>query len=143
LPRIFADRIQLQQLVSNLLINAVQSVGDSGRILVRSRRLAGRNRDAPVEEPPEATGTKEWFQIEVSDTGPGIPPENLDKIFEPYFTTKPEGEGYGLGLAICQEIAASHGGSLHAESGAGQGSCFYVTLPLLPNPGELPGGVAG
>lgn len=143
LPRVFADRIQLQQLVSNLVINAVQSVGASGRILVQGRRLAEKSGETPDGCATGAAGTEEWFQITVSDTGPGIPAENLERIFEPYFTTKPEGQGYGLGLAICQEIAAAHGGTLRVESREGQGSRFCVTLPLVQERREEPRNASG
>ena len=67
--------------------------------------------------------------IEVEDTGPGIPPEHLDRIFEPYFTTK-EG-GTGLGLALAHKIIQDHDGSIRVEGGVGEGATFVVTLPVV------------
>jgi signal transduction histidine kinase len=130
LPEVFADRIQLQQLLRNLLINAVQSLGGQGRILIRSRTLSGKELEPDGGAEAREVQEEEKILITVSDTGPGIPLDQLDRVFEPYFTTKPEGEGYGLGLAICQEIVAAHGGSIHVESRQGEGSRFSITLPL-------------
>ena len=67
-----------------------------------------------------------WLRVQ--DTGPGIPPNELGEIFDPYFTTKPEGNG--LGLWIAQQIAVAHGGDLHAENAPGGGAVFVLTLPL-------------
>jgi two-component system NtrC family sensor kinase len=67
--------------------------------------------------------------VEITDTGCGIPPENLGRIFDPFFTTKPLGEGTGLGLSVCQSIIAAHGGTLTVESAVGRGTTFRVTLP--------------
>jgi CheY-like chemotaxis protein len=70
-----------------------------------------------------------WVIVEVSDTGIGIPPENLQRIFEPFFTSKPIGVGTGLGLSICRNIVVSMGGSIHVESQVGKGTTFRVELP--------------
>jgi two-component system NtrC family sensor kinase len=69
--------------------------------------------------------------VEVSDTGVGIPPENLAKIFEPFFTTKEIGRGTGLGLAVCYGILTEHGGSLDVQSTVGTGTTFTITLPAI------------
>ena len=76
------------------------------------------------------TISKERVVIEVSDSGEGIPPENLARIFEPFFTTKPEGEGSGLGLSICRQLAEEHGGTLTVTSTVGKGSTFRLTLDV-------------
>ena len=69
--------------------------------------------------------------IEVTDNGPGIPPDVMAKIFEPFFTTKPPGRGTGLGLSICYGIAETHGGRIEVDSAPGRGSTFRVYLPVL------------
>jgi two-component system NtrC family sensor kinase len=74
--------------------------------------------------------------VEVSDTGVGIPGENLPKIFEPFFTTKEVGEGTGLGLAVCYGILTEHGGSLDVQSTVGVGTTFTISLPAINPDGE-------
>ncbi len=80
-------------------------------------------------------GLRSWMEdgvlhLCVSDTGPGIPSELLGKIFEPFFTTREVGQGTGLGLNLCYEIARSHGGQIRVTSQPGQGSSFTLSLPL-------------
>ena len=74
--------------------------------------------------------------VEVSDTGVGIPPENITKIFEPFFTTKEVGKGTGLGLAVCYGILTEHGGSLDVQSTPAVGTTFTISLPAINNDGE-------
>jgi signal transduction histidine kinase len=96
----------------NLLVNAAQSIPERGTITIR-------------------TGTEEtWAWVEISDTGKGIPPENLNRIFEPFFTTKPVGIGTGLGLSVSYGIIKKHGGRIDVRSEVGQGTSFRVWLPL-------------
>jgi two-component system NtrC family sensor kinase len=103
---------QLQQIVVNLLVNAIQAIDDRGTVRI-ALGGAGPGR----------------VQLSVTDSGPGIRPEIAKRIFEPFFTTKPEGKGTGLGLSICYQIAEDHGGSIRVEQGAGAGACFVVDLP--------------
>jgi PAS domain S-box-containing protein len=114
LPHVLADRIQLQQVFLNLIMNAVEamsSVQNSERcLLVKS----------------ELDGTRE-MQILVEDTGPGIDPKHMDRIFDAFFTTK--SHGMGLGLSICQSIIESHDGRLWASARQPNGSIFHVQLP--------------
>ena len=109
------DRVQLEQVILNLVLNAIDALGEAGtdnrRIKVRSRL---------IEE-----GTAE---ISVSDNGPGVRPDILKQIFEPFFTTK-QG-GMGMGLAISRTIVEAHGGRLSAENRAGGGAIFRLTLPV-------------
>lgn len=109
------DENQLSQCLLNLLINAFQAVGDQGHIRLRSR---GEDGD---------------ILIEIADDGPGIPPEDLERIFEFYYTTKDEGTG--LGLSIAQRIVHQHAGTLRVESQRGEGTRLVIRLPsALPPP---------
>jgi two-component system sensor histidine kinase HydH len=110
LPGVMADSVRLTQALMNVIINGVQAITGGGRVTVSVAR------------------TGENLLVRVQDTGPGIPPGELGEIFDPYFTTKPEGNG--LGLWIAQQIAVAHGGDLHAENAPGGGAVFVLTLPL-------------
>lgn len=109
LPPIEADADQLTQAFINLLINALQAAPKGGQVVVRT---AGRDAGLTVE---------------FTDDGAGIVTEHHDRIFEPYFTTKPDGSG--LGLWITQQIAHAHGGTLRVESAPAKGATFILTLP--------------
>jgi two-component system NtrC family sensor kinase len=115
LPPVRADRNQLQQVLINVLVNAFEAAGAGGNVQVRARRAE------------HATGA--GVEIEVRDTGPGIHPSLLARIFEPFFSTKPPGEGTGLGLPICRDILKSLGGEITVESAPGAGAAFRVWLP--------------
>jgi signal transduction histidine kinase len=123
IPRISADSYQLQQVVMNLIQNARQAMRLRGR-----GRLAVRTRRCP--EPS-------CVMIEVEDNGPGIPPEILTRIFDPFVTTKEPGEGTGLGLSICYTIVSAHGGTIRAENLPEGGARFTVKIPALPPPEPL------
>jgi signal transduction histidine kinase len=112
LPRVMGNRGRLQQVLMNLLLNAVDAMPDGGTIGVRASASAGRVR------------------LTVSDTGVGIPAEHLEKIYDPFFTTKPRGQGTGLGLSVSYGIVKEHAGTLTAESAPGEGSRFIVSLPI-------------
>jgi signal transduction histidine kinase len=112
LPAIRTDVPLLRQVILNLLINAFQAIPGAGTITV-STRPAGPSQVA----------------IAVADTGAGISPENMSKIFNPFFTTKPPGVGTGLGLSMCHGIVDRLGGTITAHSAPGQGATFTVTLP--------------
>jgi len=113
LPRVSGDAGQLQQAIIALATNAVDAMPDGGVLKIASGRNGGR------------------VFVEVSDTGAGIPPENVPKIFEPFFTTKEVGEGTGLGLAVCYGILTEHGGSLDVQSTVGVGTTFTMLLPAI------------
>jgi two-component system NtrC family sensor kinase len=114
LDRIHANREQIVQVFMALLLNAVDAMGDSGTITIRSRR--GRS-------------PREAVIAEVIDQGHGIPRSETSKIFEPFYTTKAPGRGTGLGLSICYGIIADHGGRIEVESAQGLGSTFRILLP--------------
>jgi two-component system NtrC family sensor kinase len=107
-----ANANQIQQIVVNLVVNAVQAMAGDGRLTV----AAG----------PAGPGR---VRLAVADTGPGIKPEVARRIFEPFFTTKAEGQGTGLGLSICYQIAEEHGGSIRLEPSSEHGACFVLELP--------------
>ncbi len=110
---ILADFKQMQQVLLNILINAAQAMPDGGSLYVRYRQ-AGEGR----------------IEIEIQDTGCGIPSENLGKIFDPFFSTKLEKKGTGLGLSVVYSIVDKHHGSLKVKSQVGQGAAFIIQLPL-------------
>ncbi|HEX6534425.1 MAG TPA: PAS domain S-box protein [Gemmatimonadaceae bacterium] len=115
LPAVWADPFQLQQVILNLLTNAEHAVARAPRarrITVRTRRVGDR------------------LEASVTDTGPGIPRDQLDHIFNPFFTTKEVGEGTGLGLSISDGIVRQHGGHITVRSTPGEGATFTVELPL-------------
>jgi two-component system NtrC family sensor kinase len=112
LPEITADADQLQQVFMNLILNAIQAMPQGGRLILRSS--VDNNR----------------VKIEVKDTGRGISPENMNKLFTPFFTTKPEVKGVGLGLAIAYGIIQRHKGKIEVQSKVGEGATFTVYLPL-------------
>ena len=115
IPRFMIDKGQIQQALINLVLNATESTGEGGRIVVSTA----------YREPAK------MVEISISDNGPGIDPENLDRIFDPFFTTKESGTG--LGLAITHGIIEQHGGSITVKSQTGKGTCFTIRLPLEGN----------
>ena len=120
---VWADADQLKQVLINLLLNAGDAMEGSGSLTVSSRQVF------PAEEvgPDASSGGR--IQISVADTGKGIAPSELNRIFDPFYTTKAPGKGTGLGLAISLRIIESFGGSIHVESIEGKGSTFTIELP--------------
>ncbi len=121
-----ADKGQISQVVNNLIINADQAMPEGGNIKIRLRNLQVRHSEVPALNPGQ------YVCIEVRDDGTGITPENLKKIFDPYFTTKKEGNG--LGLASSYSIINTHKGTITADSSVGHGSIFRVYLPKSTQP---------
>jgi signal transduction histidine kinase len=122
-PRVMLDRQQIKQVFLNLFLNALDAMSERGGVLrVRTRTLT-------------RPGGKPWVQIEIEDTGQGIPDANLEHIFDPFFTTKHESgehEGTGLGLTIVHQIIEEHHGEIRVKSIPGSGTTFYVNLPAIP-----------
>jgi two-component system NtrC family sensor kinase len=113
LPVIQGNAARLQHVFTNLILNAQQATESGGRVTVTS----------------EAVADPSGVLISVSDTGYGIPKENLERIFEPFFTSRPDNSGTGLGLSIVKQIVQEHNGRIEVESEIGKGSCFRVYLP--------------
>ena len=115
-----AEKNQIQQVLFNLLVNAVEAMPEGGRLTIRTQELA---RSTHGVEPP-------LCMIEVADTGKGIAPEDTQRLFEPFFTTKRERKGMGLGLATSKMIVENHQGKLIVESEHGKGTQAKVILPI-------------
>ena len=113
LPPVWIDQKQIQQVLLNLVVNALQAMTDGGVLTVTTDKL---ERDRQV-----------WVRVEVCDTGPGVSPEEQKKIFTPFYTTK--NQGTGLGLPICRQLAEGNAGVLRVESEQGRGACFVLELP--------------
>jgi signal transduction histidine kinase len=112
LPETLADESQLRQVVTNLVVNAVQAMPEGGTLRIET---------APDDG---------VIRIAVRDTGTGIAPEVLPRIFDPFFTTKDVDQGTGLGLSLVHGIVVGHGGRVEASSEPGHGTCVTVTLPV-------------
>ena len=117
LPKFQADSEQLHQVLLNLVLNGIQAIEKEGKITIEANL---RSADGP--------GRPGSVEIAVTDTGPGIPPEHLERIFRTFYTTKRGGTG--LGLSLCRRIIAAHGGTLTAESELKKGSRFIIRIPL-------------
>jgi len=112
LPKIMADFDQLQQVCTNLILNAIQAMPEGGRLALRT------------------SADDSQLKVEVQDTGCGISPENMRKLFTPFFTTKGKGKGVGLGLAVAYGIIQRHQGRIEVQSKEGEGTTFTIYLPL-------------
>ena len=113
LPQVMADRVQLQQVMMNLMMNGIDAMKD----VDGTRELTIKSQRAENEQ----------LLVSVSDTGVGLPPQQADQIFNAFFTTKPHGTG--MGLRISRSIVESHGGRLWAADNSPRGASFYFTLP--------------
>ena len=113
-PQLIIDQDGMRQVLLNILLNALQAMPDGGALAIKSFLRNGS------------------VMLEIRDTGAGIEREHLGRIFDPFFTTKPVGEGTGLGLSVSYGIVKSHGGEISAESEAGRGTVFTVSLPAGP-----------
>jgi len=112
LPHIKVDKAQIDEVITNLVINAIQAFTSQGEITLRTNINTN------------------FIYIEVSDDGPGIPKENLEKIFRPFFSSKGYGKGTGLGLSIAKRIVSEHDGNIKVKSQVGKGTAFTISLPI-------------
>ncbi len=120
-PLVFADTGQIQQVFINLMVNAIQAMPGGGELTIRS-----------------VAGEDNLVQVSFRDTGCGIAPEHMDKLFTPFFTTKDEVKGVGLGLSVSYGIIERHGGSIEVQSEPGKGSTFTVRLPAYRPENDQP-----
>jgi len=125
-PLLLADSHQLRQLFSNLLANAFEALDGEGQVEIRTALLPAEEELPGADEP-----TTPQVVVEVRDSGPGIAPDDLERIFGPFFTTKPQGTG--LGLAIVRKVVDAHDGRIDVVSARGRGATFRVTLPVVPS----------
>ncbi len=122
------DQVLIQRLLANVISNSIDASPEGGEIHVEIIRLV------------KTDAARDWLRVRVTDHGSGIHPEHLDRIFQPYFTTKKTGDeerGFGLGLAICRKIASLHGGSLGVVSEIGKGTVVNLDLPNRQKPARL------
>ena len=115
LPMTVADRVQIQQVLMNLMLNGIEAITNAGGVVTVKSQL----------------GEDCYIEISVNDTGSGIPLRKTDEIFDAFFTTKPQGSG--MGLAISKSIVESHGGRIWANGDGGRGATFHFTLPAVPS----------
>jgi PAS domain S-box-containing protein len=127
LPAVLGDRVQLQQVIVNLLINSIQAISQAHSVR-RMIRLTG-----------SASSGRDRVTISVHDSGPGISEDNLSHIFESFFTTK--AGGMGIGLALCHSIATEHGGQIQASNHPTGGALFQLSLPAAPTASHLGAGI--
>jgi signal transduction histidine kinase/integral membrane sensor domain MASE1/ActR/RegA family two-component response regulator len=128
LPLVMGDRTQLEQVLLNLCVNARDAMPDGGRLTIRGRERRVDEKSAAIH-PGAIAG--QYVEIEVTDTGCGMTPEVVQRIFEPFYTSKEMGRGTGLGLSTALGITRSHGGFINVASKTGQGSTFKIYLPAL------------
>ncbi len=114
IPNVRGNAAELEQVILNLILNALDAVGEKGMIAIRTRQ-----------------SEHQWVMLEIEDNGCGIASEDLPKLFEPFFTTKPVGEGIGIGLSTCYHIIKAHGGDIRVDSVPEEGARFIVRLPAL------------
>ena len=130
---VMVDPVQLEQVVLNLIVNAAEATKQFGRITIGTRALP---EEILSSEKEESANRVHFHELFVSDTGCGMDQETIDKVFEPFFTTRRFGEGAGLGLSTVFGIAKQHGGSVLVESSPGKGSTFRVRLPAAAETAE-------
>ena len=117
LPPVYADKIHLQQVLLNIMMNAAQAMPEGGPLVIRTGL-----------RPPD------YVWLSVTDEGTGIEAENIEKIFDPFFTTKERGDGTGLGLSLTKKLVEANKGRIEVESVIGRGSTFRILLPLATRP---------
>jgi len=128
LPKTTADPEQMKQLFGNLVLNALQAMPNGGILTIAASTRKPGSRDKATEEASRIPiHTRQWVEISVEDTGPGIPEADLSRIFEPFYTTRTKGTG--LGLAICRQIVGAHAGTIRVSRTGPEGTAIEVRLP--------------
>src|SRR5207245_2311683 len=141
LPKVTLDALKIQQVLVNLFMNAIHAMGDGGTLTVRAyaQRLTEAEPQTARNEGARKAGRfrvgDEVVVVEVDDSGCGIPPEKLDKIWDPFFTTKPTGRGTGLGLSVTRKIVELHEGSIVIANRQGGGVRATLMFHATPAPG--------
>ncbi|MCW8086287.1 PAS domain S-box protein [Sabulicella glaciei] len=139
LPPLLADRRQLETVLINFATNARDAMPEGGSLTFSARAVA-----APGQDAPQGLAAGRYVRLAIADDGPGMTPDILARVTEPFFTTKPQGQGTGLGLAMAKGFAEQSGGALAIESAPGRGTVASLFLPVAPpssvadKPGEAP-----
>jgi signal transduction histidine kinase len=115
LPQVWVDEKQMQQVFFNVIINAIQAMKEGGTLITRTDSIMSEGR--------------EFVRVLITDTGQGIPPDEIDKVFVPFYTTKTQGTG--LGLPICRQLVEQHGGTISVRSSLTEGTTFIIKLPVV------------
>jgi signal transduction histidine kinase len=121
-----ADQCLIEQVIVNLCKNAIHAMPHGGALTIKTHEIHGRDASFSNSDNPR----RKFAAIKIFDTGCGIPNDMIEKIFNPFFSTKPKDQGAGLGLFISKYIVQSHGGSIHVNSIPGNGAIFTIYLPL-------------
>jgi CheY-like chemotaxis protein len=129
LNAIFADPTQIHQVMMNLCTNSAHAMGDTGGILNVELQNVDLNLKKAVQYPELPPGP--YVQLSISDTGHGMDSATMDRIFDPYFTTKEQDKGTGMGLAVVHGIIKGHGGGIHVQSETGKGTRFDILFPVM------------
>ena len=129
---VLGNSTQLQQVLLNICINGIHAIGvGEGSLTLRAKVVPREELAARIPEEKISDDWQSYVRVSVTDTGCGMDKDTLARIFEPFFTTKKQGEGTGLGLALAEQIISTHRGHILAESTLGQGTTFYIYLPVL------------
>lgn len=129
---VLGNSTQLQQVLLNICINGIHAIGvGEGSLTLRAKAVPREELAARIPEEKISDDWQSYVRVSVTDTGCGMDKDTLARIFEPFFTTKKQGEGTGLGLALAEQIISTHRGHILAESTLGQGTTFYIYLPVL------------
>ena len=129
IPEVLASAEEMEEVFSHLLVNAVHAMPQGGDIVIQVRKVKGNSRAELLRDTPPAE--REYVEIKLKDSGIGIEKEALNKIFIPFYTTKSDWEGTGLGLSVVDRVINDHGGIINVESEPGKGATFIIRLPAL------------
>ena len=135
--RIMADEVPIEQVVSNLCVNAMNAMGDTGGTLTVRLSTVELTRETAWRDPELRPGV--YAKLTVADTGKGIPAEHLERLFEPFFTTRKREGGTGMGLAIVHGIVKGYDGVISVESEVGEGTVFEILWPVIPPEDDIAG----
>jgi len=130
LPKIGFDRKLIRQVFQNIFHNAICAMNQEGTLTIKTEE-SSKEININSKSPSSNIREENFVRITVSDTGHGIEKGQLSKIFNPFFTTKPPGQGIGLGLSVCYSIIQKHGGTIEAESDGSTGAKFVLYLPMI------------